>query len=250
MDNSCVIGFGTVGKATALAFGIKKYFSRSDANITLEEASRCKYIFLCLPTPCINGRYFTDDLYEIIKQIESFPNTSDRVLVVRSTVYPGFCKHIQDSFVIDNVVFNPEFLSEDTWEADAVQPDLVVVGGNERYAPLVSGIYQARFKYLKPLVTDSTTAELIKLSLNNFFATKVAFANELFDYAQKAGANYEVIKGVLEGHRWGSKNHFEVFYKGKRGIHGKCLPKDLNALTNLTNSDFFKAVLAVKEKHG
>lgn len=249
MKNACVIGWGTVGKATALAFGIDKHFSRSDANITLQEAAKCRYIFICLPTPSVDGRYFTDDIVKIVTQLKEYGMGDNSLLIIRSTVYSGFANHLRESLGIEKIVSNPEFLSEDTWEQDAKRPDLVILGSSNNAALKdVEAIYQGRYKYLKPILTDNTTAELIKVSLNNFFSLKVIYANELFDYAQKTGANYETVKKALESHPWGSKNHFAPWYKDRRGLHGKCLPKDLEALAGYTNSVLLKAAVTINER--
>jgi UDPglucose 6-dehydrogenase len=238
MNDKCVIGYGYVGKSTALAFNIEKYYTRHDGNITFDEISKCRYIFICLPTPTIDGKCFTDDIKSFIEMISKYPNPNDRTIIIRSTVPPGFAK----SFNQGNIVSNPEFLSESTWEKDATNPWLVVVGGEPQHRERIVGLYRGRFKYSKPFETDNTTAELIKYSLNTFFATKVVFANEIFNIAQAVGANYEAIKTVLEGVPWGSKNHFQIYYKEKRGVHGSCLPKDTEALANFSQSPFFKMI--------
>lgn len=244
MREAVVIGYGMVGKATALSFGIDKYFSRKESNITLEQASKCRYIFICLPTPTIDGKVFTDDIYAIIKQIEGYPNYYDRSIIIRSTVYPGFADYVCTTLNTDNVISNPEFLSESTWEEDAKRPWMVVIGGkNPKHVEKVKGLYVGRYKYMQPLITNNVTAELIKYTFNTFFATKVIFANEIYDYAQKAGANYETIKRAIEAIPWGSKNHFDVWYREKRGVRGRCLPKDTEAFANLTDSPFFKMLL-------
>jgi UDPglucose 6-dehydrogenase len=127
---------------------------------------------------------------------------------------------------------------------------MVVIGcDNPKYGEVIRGLYQGRYKYIEPIVTDTITAEMIKLVLNNFFSLKVGFGNEMHDYAQKAGANYEVVKKALETAPWGSKNHWEVYYKGKRGIHGHCLPKDLEAFATYTGSLILKAVRDVNSKY-
>lgn len=242
MQNACVIGYGTVGKATAHSLGITKYYSRTTSNITLEEASQCKFIFICLPTPTIDGKCFTDDIVATIRLIKDYGK--ENIYIIRSTVYPGFNRFLQKTFGIDRFVSNPEFLSEDTALKDAKNPDLIVIGSDsERYRRLVKGLYTSIFRYPTFIETDSVTAELIKYSLNTFFTTKVIFANEIYDYAQKVHANYETIRKVLQSHRWGSKNHFKVFYKEKRGVHGKCLPKDTQALAMLTDSPFFQMLI-------
>lgn len=250
MNNACVIGKGYVGKATMLSFGIEKYFTRHDANITLEQAAECKYIFLCLPTPTVNGKAFTDDIFSLIKQISSYPRHVDNVFIIRSTVWPGFAKYVQETLGITNVVSNPEFLSEATWEQDAKQPAMVVIGcDNDKYIHEVKALYMGRFKYMEPILTTTTSAELIKLSMNALFSTKVAFFNEIFNYAQLVGANYEAVKHALYMHPWGTKNHGTIWYKGKRGIHGSCLPKDLEAIAEQSGSKLFKTVLDLNKTY-
>lgn len=249
---ACVIGgTGYVGKATRVAFAIDKYFSRRQSNISLEEAADCRYIFICLPTPTVEGKPFTEDIFNIIKQINQYPDHHGRIFIIRSTVPPGFAEHVMKELNIENVISNPEFLSEATWEQDAKQPWMIVVGGSHpRHREAVKGLYKGRFKYSDVIETDNITAELIKYSLNTFFATKVIFANEIYDYAQKVGANYETIKRALEASPWGSKNHFTVYYKEKRGVHGSCLPKDTEALATLTDSPFFKMLLERNQTYG
>lgn len=240
----CVIGWGTVGKATARTFNIEKYYSRSDKNITLAEAARCRIIFVCLPTPVEEGKYHVKDITKIVRELAKQPGFENSLVVIRSTVYPGYNKFLQSSLGIKNIVSNPEFLSEDTWKEDADRPVMVVVGADDpKQGEKLMGLYQGRFKYNKPILTDTVTAELLKLAFNAFFVTKVIFANELYDYAQKRKANYETIKQALQGHPWGSKNHFTVFDKGGRGASGKCLRKDIAAFSHMVgHSAFFDIV--------
>lgn len=248
MNNACVIGMGTVGKATASAFGIRHFYSRSGGNISLKEARAFRFIFICLPTPTIQGANFVEDIVDVIAEISSYPGQVENIFIIRSTVHVGFNKYLQSKFKTRNFVNNPEFLSEDTAEEDAKNPDLIVLGSDDSfYLDQVRGMYRGRFKTQEILVTDSVTAEMIKYSMNTFFTTKVIFANEIFEIAQKFKANYQTIKSVLEGHRWGSKNHFSVVYKGKRGVHGKCLPKDTEAFAFQTQSPFFKMLMERNE---
>lgn len=247
MINAVIVGYGTVGKATAKAFHIEKYYSRSEKNISLEDIAKLDYIFICLPTPTKEGKCDTKAIEAFISDIQAIVVENEYkqpVYIIRSTVYPGFNIHLQKRFGIRQFVSNPEFLSEDTAFEDAQRPDFVVIGSSSQEASAkVVALYKGRFKYCDYVITDPTTAELIKYTLNTFFATKVIFGNVIFDYAQSIGANYETIKGVLEHHKWGSINHFRPWYKGKRGLHGKCLPKDLLAFTVLTNAPFFQGVI-------
>ena len=96
-------------------------------------------------------------------------------------------------------------------------------------------------------MTDNITAETAKLSLNAFFSTKVIFANQIFDYCQKSGANYERVREILEKHPFGMKNHAEIFYKDQRGVRGRCLPKDLEAFANITKSPLLETVKQIND---
>lgn len=248
MDDSVVWGMGYVGKATAKAFVIPHYFTRHDANITLKDAAYKRYHFICLPTPTINGDCFRDDIIELIRQLEELPHNQN-VYIIRSTVTPGTSRYIQEKLGIHSVISNPEFLTEKTWEEDALHPDIVVVGGDQKnYVDDVVGIYQAHIKTAKIITTDSITAELTKYAINTFYATKVVFANEIFDIAQKIGANYETVKDAMYSRKWMSKNHFDIWHKGGRGSGGKCLEKDLNAFANYSKSDLLETVKKINDQ--
>lgn len=243
-NDYCVVGYGMVGKATSLLFDIQKHFDidNTRSNISLEEAAKCKFVFICLPTPEKSGKYVVVSIFETIKKIES--HGSSAIYIIRSTVYPGFALELQRKFKINRVVSNPEFLSEDTWKKDVKYPPFVLLGGSARDSTKqVENIYRAKMRKTLIIVTDNTTAELAKLTMNSYFATKVIFANQVYDYSEKVGANYETIKEVLESHPFGPKNHFTIWYKGKRGVNGNCLPKDSKAMANYSGSKLLRTVV-------
>lgn len=248
MENACVIGGrGMVGSQIVKLFGIKKIFDLKEPTITLKEAAKCQFVFIALPTEVReDGSYITDDIVEIIKQIEGYG--SGATYIIRSTVYPGFADSIMDLFGINRVVSNPEFLSESTAWNDTKNPPFILIGGLEgKYREWVKGLYQGVVKGANFILTDNVTAETAKLAMNAYFSTKVIFANQVYDACQTNGANYERVKEVLERHPFGPKNHFEIYFKEKRGVHGKCLPKDTKAFTHYTNSELTKKVMEINE---
>jgi UDPglucose 6-dehydrogenase len=252
MDNACVIGYGVVGKATASVFGIEKHFDviEEKSNMNLEDASKCKFVFICMPTPVDSeGNYEVKEIRQMIHQIEEYGGAP--IYIIRSTVFPGFALHIQNEFKMARIISNPEFLTEATAEKDAKNPPFVILGGvaGGRYIKEVKALYLGRLKGSPIIVTDNTTAEMCKLTLNAFFATKVIFANQTYDACKTLGANYETVREVLEDHPFGSKNHFKVWFNGKRGVNGKCLPKDSKAFSMYGNSDLVKLVVSLNEKY-
>jgi UDPglucose 6-dehydrogenase len=101
---------------------------REKCNITLEEASKCRLIFICLPTPVNeHGEYYLDDITAIARQITEYNNGG--ILVIRSTVFPGFAMHLQKELGINSVLSNPEFLSEKTALQDMKNPPFILIGG-------------------------------------------------------------------------------------------------------------------------
>jgi len=250
MNNACIIGYGVVGKATALAFGITKHFDiNGDATITLNDAANCRYVFICLPTPTVNGDCDTRSIREIIRQVEGI--RANPLYIIRSTVIPGTANAIMEELNMDRVISNPEFLTEATWESDAKRPDMVIIGGsNPNYIQEVRGIYESRFKYLEPKITDNVTAETLKYVFNNFFSLKVIFAEEMADVCKNNGANYSFIRDRLLTHPWGSGHHFFTDYSGYRGVGGKCLKKDLESFANYSKSSLLQKVKEINDSYG
>lgn len=247
MDAVCY-GYGVVGRSTAKAFGITHYFSKHESNITLKEAAYKRYHFFCLPTPTVNGLCKVDDIVELIRQLESFPHNQN-VYIIRSTVIPGTAKNIMSSLGVNSVVSNPEFLTEATAEEDAMFPDIVVIGAeHKQYADDVRGIYSATIKTARIFTTDTITAEMTKYAVNTFYATKVIFANQIFDLCQRVGANYETIKDAMYSRKWIGKNHLDVWHKGGRGASGKCLSKDLDAFENYSKIQLLEVVKKINDE--
>ena len=145
------------------------------------------------------------------------------------------------------IISAPEFLTESTAYDDAMNPDLEVVGSKDK------ALAEEFAKYLKEarnnpkcnphlVLTDNTTAEFIKYSINSFYATKVIFANEIYNKAEEVGVDYDVVVDAMYHRKWIGDNHLKVIHKGKRGYAGKCLPKDTLAFSRFTGSELLKMV--------
>jgi len=246
--NAAIVGNGMIGNATGELFGIEKRFDidETKSNCSIAEVASCRFVFICLPTPVKDGQYVTQPIMEIVRQINSTRQGS--IFIIRSTVWPGFADNLYREIRPEHVISNPEFLSEDSWERDVKNPPFVIIGGGDGvHREEVAGLYRNVTKHAPLIMTDNITAETAKLSLNAFFSTKVVFANEIFDYCQKSGANYERVREILEKHPFGMKNHTVIHYKGKRGLGGHCLPKDLEAFATATGSPLLEKVREVSQ---
>ncbi len=149
-----------------------------------------------------------------------------------------------------DVVSNPEFLREGSAVYDTFNPDRIVLGSNnpkaigmmkELYAPIVSREF-AEDKTLPTIpvvVTDLSSAEMIKYAANAFLATKISFINEVANICDRVGADVtQVAKGIGLDSRIGSK-----FLQAGIGWGGSCFPKDVSALIHTADDYGYEAQL-------
>jgi UDPglucose 6-dehydrogenase len=149
-----------------------------------------------------------------------------------------------------DVVSNPEFLREGCAIQDTFNPDRIVLGGNspraialmkELYAPIVSREF-AEDKSLPTVpvvVTDLSSAEMVKYASNAFLATKISFINEVANICDRVGADVtQVARGIGLDSRIGSK-----FLQAGIGWGGSCFPKDVSALIHTADDYGYEAQL-------
>ena len=142
------------------------------------------------------------------------------------------------------VISNPEFLREGSAIYDTFNPDRIVLGGNnekaiammqELYLPIVDRKFSedSSLPPVPVVVTDLSSAEMIKYAANAFLATKISFINEVANICDRVGANVtQVAKGIGLDSRIGNK-----FLQAGIGWGGSCFPKDVSALIH-TASDY------------
>ncbi|HAN73038.1 MAG TPA: UDP-glucose 6-dehydrogenase [Planktothrix sp. UBA8407] len=149
-----------------------------------------------------------------------------------------------------DVVSNPEFLREGSAVYDTFNPDRIVLGSNnkkalsvmqELYEPLVSRKYSDH-PSLPPVpivLTDLSSAEMIKYAANSFLATKISFINEIANICDRVGADVtQVALGIGLDSRIGNK-----FLQAGIGWGGSCFPKDVSALIHTADDYNYDAQL-------
>ena len=149
-----------------------------------------------------------------------------------------------------DVVSNPEFLREGSAVYDTFNPDRIVLGGNgEKAIAMMEELYQpiverkvAEDKSLPSVpvvVTDLSSAEMIKYAANSFLATKISFINEVANICDRVGADVvQVAKGIGLDSRIGNK-----FLQAGIGWGGSCFPKDVSALIHTADDYGYDAEL-------
>ncbi len=132
------------------------------------------------------------------------------------------------------IVSNPEFLAEGTAIRDLLDPDRVLIGGEnseEGRAAVekVASLYGAWVDDKKILRTNVWSSELSKLAANAFLAQRVSSINAMSALCEASGADVEeVARAIGHDSRIGPK-----FLKASVGFGGSCFQKDILNLVYL-----------------
>lgn len=188
-------------------------------------------IFIAVPTPpqmdgSVDLSYIEQVAREIAVVLKDY-----RVIVDKSTVPVKTAERVVTTIrrynrmgVVFDVVSNPEFLREGCAVGDLMNPDRIVIGSSsERATALVKKIYEP---FMAPiLVTDVSSAELIKHAANSFLALKISYINMVARICEASGADVEnVADGIGADKRIG-----RAFLSAGIGYGGSCFPKDIAA---------------------
>jgi UDPglucose 6-dehydrogenase len=124
-------------------------------------------------------------------------------------------------------------LTERNAKLDFINAARIIIGGRDELVNRVELMFRDRFPHTPIIKTDVTTAQFIKYMSNCFFATKVAFMNEMKQAADVTGVDWRTaVNGFLLDGRIGN-SHIDVpGHDGMMGFGGKCFPKDINAFIN------------------
>jgi UDPglucose 6-dehydrogenase len=208
----------------------------SFSNSTREGVEKSDVIFIAVPTPPLpDGSVDLSFIEGVAREIAAAMN-SYKIIVDKSTVpvktgdkvaetIKRYCKS-QAEF---DVASNPEFLREGSAVGDLMRPDRIVIGvRNERPVKALKEIYEP-FK-APIIVTDISSAELIKHAANSFLALKISYINAISVICEATGANVqEVAAGMGMDARIGRQ-----FLDASLGFGGSCFPKDLSAFIKIS----------------
>lgn len=233
MINIIIQGQGIVGQSTELfireyAKDIEIIFNDPPKGITAPDDAWAvaDYVIICVNT----------DLDETLPVPENSSANIDAAMnealehgfggrfILRSTTSIE-CVKLLLGQIGPRLIVWPEFIREATWQEDSVNPRMVLFGGDtaEEFALLFDE------DYFGPIVvTDPLEAMITKLSTNAFLAIKVIFANQVFALCNNYGADYDIVKQLLENEGRLGASHWAVpGNDGELGFAGKCFPKDI-----------------------
>lgn len=232
-----VIGVGVVGNAVKTyfeqegfeVFTYDKFVERDSIANDFDVACKADYIFLCLPTPHLDG-----EGYDLSAYFDTLPKIPDgKIVIMKSTVVPGTVDGFQKQYPNLILLFNPEFLTAKYATEEFRKPEAQIIGYTDKslkYAKDVLTILpEAPYERIIPV----KEAEMVKMARNAFFVTKIVFANMLYDLCQQMELDYETVKDCFSADRRIRRSHLEISHQGGRGGGGMCFPKDIGAFNDL-----------------
>jgi len=233
--NIGIIGQGFVGNAVYQKF--KDYFNvltydinKKLSNSTLDNIKKkCSIVFVCVPTPMkFDG---SCDISIVKSVISNLSQCEGMIIVNKSTVIPGTTERLNSEFKKVQIIFNPEFLTERNAVNDYNNQKRILLGGPRPSTSKLKSIFSKVFPNSNIVKTGSTHAEMVKYFINTFLATKVSFANEIYQLCKKLNLDYDkVIEYVIYDDRIGNSHLNVPGHDGDLGFGGHCFPKDLSAI--------------------
>ena len=235
-----IIGQGYVG--TALKEGFQDFYQvetydkydlgKSTHSKISDIVELSDVIFVCVPTPMRqDGSCYTGIVEEVIREINE--NANGQIVVIKSTVPPGTTDRINQEYTHSTVIFNPEFLTEANFIQDFKNQSRIILGGDRKGTNIVRQIYSRIYPNATIVKTGAKHAEMVKYFTNCFLATKVSFANEMYNICNQLDLDYDkIVEYATYDERLG-KSHWAVpGPDGDFGYGGHCLPKDLSAIVS------------------
>jgi len=270
----CVVGIGRIGLPTALSFakaglqtigvdineelvssvnrgnfplndepGYEEIFNKVRKNgnflatTNINEAiTEANLILLSLPTPMNEENVPSYSALEDVGKQLSHMLPSDSLIVVESTIEPGFIENnlikiLEGSnrlYVGKNFTIGvcPENANPGEILHDFINLPRLVAGVDELTTKIITMIYDFVFSVELVTMPDCKTANAVKLTTNVFRDTNIAFVNELSLMFDKLGI--DTLK-VLDAAK--RKYNFQIHYPGA-GVGGPCLPINSYQLLN------------------
>ena len=224
-----IAGYGFVGKAHELLFKncrreIVIYDPPKGMEADLQNTSA---VVVCVPTPqSEDGTCDMSAVYDVVSKIhETTP------VLIKSTISLQGWQELKTRFPEHKLCFSPEFLRAANFMNDVKDLDSVILSGDTEYW---RDQYAYNWSNIKIYVVDPEEAIAIKYFRNAFLATKVSFFNEIYDFCNAYGINFDQVqKGVTADNRIGESHSYVWPEEGTRGWGGYCFPKDTSALLKM-----------------
>ena len=256
------IGYGFVGKACHFAFNYNAEAIIVDPKLTSNHRSieelvdiNPAAVFVSINAPTLDDRTVdASAIYTIFSQLEQAKYGG--VVVLKSTLPPEIVDDLYVKYGCSTImkkqgplryVYSPEFLREDHWEEDAINPRMIILAGDWHDCKIIQLMYErhSHIKHPKFRFVDYKEAALLKYTINAFLASKVVFMNQIYQlYSDIHGGGRiheqswdDFITALGDDYRLGSSHMCVPGNDGQFGYGGSCFPKDVKAMIGFDKNE-------------
>ncbi len=220
---------------------LEKNLAANRIHFTLEykqAISESDIVFIAVGTPPKEGgEADLSTVFQVAEKIGKHLKKKSTIVSCKSTVPVGtnkkveaiLKKHKPKSAKV-SIASCPEFLREGSAIYDTLNTDRVVIGSDSKDAIKILLELHEPING-KRVITNLSSAELIKYTANAMLATKISFANLIVFYCEKTGADVETVLDAVGL----DKRIGRIFMDPGVGYGGSCLPKDVKSLINIGN---------------
>lgn len=223
----------------------RNLFFTTEVDAAIDKADM---IFISVNTPTKTygkGKGMAADLkyIELCARQIARVSTTDKIIVEKSTLPVRTAEtltsilHNTGNGVHFEILSNPEFLAEGTAVQDLLNPDRILIGGDntpegQEAKDALTSVYANWIDRDRILQTNVWSSELSKLTANAFLAQRVSSINSISELCEETGADVnEVARAIGTDSRVGSK-----FLKASVGFGGSCFQKDILNLVYIAKS--------------
>ena len=227
-----IIGIGKVGQALQQCFveiDQSVVIHDTKLNTKINDVLNTSIIYICVPTPEHSDHSCDTSIVDnVIYELDLL--NYQGVVAIKSTVEPGHTESLINQTRL-KVCFVPEFLRERCAARDFANSNLLAVGTDSK--EIFDIVCQSHGTLARnPVMMSPVEAELLKYYSNVFNATRVTFANIMYELCQHYSADYEKILETYLIRGTASPDYLHC-KEDLRGFTGKCLPKDTHAVNTL-----------------
>jgi UDPglucose 6-dehydrogenase len=201
--------------------------------------------FVIVSTPSSSsGRFSEENVINVCKEIGQALQSKDnyQVVVIASTISPltiekSLIPALEQSSGKEcgkdfGLCYIPEWVALGELIHGFLNPDLTLIGEyDKKSGDIMEALYKEFLDNDPPIIrTNIVNAELSKVCLNAYVATKIAFANLIAETCERIpDADADVVTSTIGlDKRIGKK-----FFKGAVSYGGPCFPRDVRALKSL-----------------
>lgn len=213
----------------------------------VEEIANAKAVLITIGTPV--DEYLTPQLMVVTRLADQLaPHLrSGQHIILRSTVFPGTTKRLQDYFAAKGLHLHVSFCPERIVQGHAVKElrelPHIVASYSEEGRKYCAGIFRALGDNIVEVGVEE--AELAKLYTNTWRYITFAIANQFYMMTEKCGASVkEVHRAMTEGYERGKNIPRPGF------TAGPCLLKDTMQLSAFYTNNFNLGYAAMQVNEG